>query len=87
MKPLANGAMSLSALAVHFGAAAVTGIAIEHHVEIHGRRVRFEASHVEGKTFEGRLTSDGDELWADRFTLDDFPGLDSFIASCLSGAE
>lgn len=45
---------------------------------------RFAAARVSGRTFRGLLAGQGgNKLWADRFELDDFPGVEALVARVL----
>jgi hypothetical protein len=44
---------------------------------------RFAAARLNGKAFRGILAGPQGKLWADRFTLDDFPGVPKLLADTL----
>ena len=47
-------------------------------------RYRFAAARVVGRTFRGLLAgSGGNKVWADRFELDTFPGVEALVAKLL----
>lgn len=49
-----------------------------------GREVyRFAAARVAGKTFRGLIAGKNGKVWADRFEIDEFPGIRSLLAGVL----
>ena len=44
-------------------------------LEVDGERYRFAAARVAGRTFRGLLAGPTGKVWADRFELEDFPGV------------
>lgn len=80
--------MSLGDLAERFGARAVipqkTAIEIVADLHIKDERYRFAASRITGRTFRGLLAGPRGKVWADRFELDDFPGVTALAARELS---
>lgn len=52
-------------------------------VRVGERQLRFAAARVQGKTFRGLLAGPSGKIWADRFELDEFPGLRGFISTLL----
>jgi hypothetical protein len=48
---------------------------------------RFAAARVSGKTFRGLLAGAQGKLWADRFELQDFPGIKQLLAKLLGVPE
>ena len=52
-------------------------------LEVGSRRYRFAAARVAGRTFRGLLAGSRGKLWAERFTLDDFPGVVPLLAQVL----
>jgi hypothetical protein len=48
---------------------------------------RFAAARVSGKTFRGLLAGAQGKLWADRFELNDFPGIKQLLAKLLNVPE
>jgi hypothetical protein len=48
---------------------------------------RFAAARVSGKTFRGLLAGASGKLWADRFELNEFPGIKQLLAMVLGVAE
>jgi hypothetical protein len=48
---------------------------------------RFAAARVSGKTFRGLLAGANGKLWADRFELNEFPGIKQLLAMVLGVAE
>jgi len=53
-------------------------------LEAKGVRYRFAAARVSGRTFRGLLASRNGKVWADRFELDDFPGVIPLLAKLLN---
>ena len=52
-------------------------------LEVDGRRYRFAAARVMGRTFRGLLAGRRGKLWAERFELEDFPGVAALAARVL----
>jgi len=52
-------------------------------LKIAGKKLRFVAARVQGRTFRGLLAGPRGKVWADRFELDDFPGVKAFVAEIL----
>jgi hypothetical protein len=48
---------------------------------------RFAAARVSGRTFRGLLAGTAGKLWADRFELNEFPGIKALLAQLLGVAE
>jgi len=55
-------------------------------LEANGVRYRFAAARVAGRTFRGLLASRLGKVWADRFELDDFPGVIPLLSKLLNVA-
>lgn len=53
-------------------------------VRVKGQQLRFAAARVQGNTFRGLLAGPTGKVWADRFELDDFPGIRAFVAELMS---
>lgn len=70
-----------------FGAAALvppsTPLELLVELSVEGRRYRFAAGRVMGRTFRGLLAGRRGKLWAERFELDDFPGVAALAADVL----
>lgn len=45
--------------------------------------LRFAAARVQGKTFRGLLAGASGKIWAERFELDEFPGIRGFVAELM----
>lgn len=45
---------------------------------------RFQATHLSGPTFQGRLVGPDGEKWSDRFDLSRFPGVEGLVRICLN---
>jgi hypothetical protein len=67
------------------GALVPTGSPIEMLVEIRvqGQFYRFAAARMGGRTFRGLLAGTSGKLWAERFELDDFPGVAMLVSQVL----
>ncbi|MCY1078228.1 hypothetical protein [Archangium lansingense] len=52
-------------------------------LEVEGRPYRFAAARVAGRTFRGLLAGAQGKVWAERFELDDFPGVVPLVADLL----
>lgn len=52
-------------------------------VEVAGVRYRFAAARLAGRTFRGLLAGPQGKLWAERFELEDFPGVALLVADAL----
>ena len=52
-------------------------------LEVEGRPYRFAAARVSGRTFRGLLAGAQGKVWAERFQLDEFPGVIPLVASLL----
>lgn len=74
-----------------FGADALVppGSPVELLVElaVGGRRYRFAAGRVRGRTFRGLLAGREGKLWAERFELETFPGVVALCAEVLGVSE
>jgi hypothetical protein len=70
-----------------FGGAAVvpprSGLELLVLLEVEGRPYRFAAARVAGRTFRGLLAGTQGKVWAERFELDDFPGVVPLVAELL----
>lgn len=53
-------------------------------VRVHEQTLRFAAARVQGTTFRGLLAGPSGKIWADRFELDEFPGIRAFVAELMS---
>lgn len=45
--------------------------------------VRFAAARVQGRTFRGLLAGNSGKIWADRFELDEFPGIRALVSELM----
>lgn len=52
-------------------------------VKVGDLTLRFAAARVQGKTFRGLLAGPKGKIWADRFELDEFPGIRGFISELM----
>ncbi len=56
-------------------------------LQVGGEHYRFAAARVSGRTFRGLLAGAQGKLWADRFELQDFPGIKALLARLLGVPE
>jgi hypothetical protein len=79
--------LSLSEILGRFGGEALVPPAspLQFLVElrVEGANYRFAAARVMGRTFRGLLAGAQGKLWADRFELDDFPGVAALVGNVL----
>jgi hypothetical protein len=54
-------------------------------IKVNGAAYRFAAARVMGRTFRGLLAGANGKLWADRFELDEFPGVAALVGRVLRG--
>jgi hypothetical protein len=52
-------------------------------IKVNGAAYRFAAARVMGRTFRGLLAGAKGKLWADRFELDEFPGVAQLVSRVL----
>ena len=52
-------------------------------VSVKGVRYRFAAARLMGRTFRGLLAGPQGKVWAERFELEEFPGVGALVASSL----
>ncbi len=55
-------------------------------VVVGGKPFRFAAARLKGRLFRGLLANSEGKIWAERFALDDFPGVRPLVASLLNVA-
>lgn len=53
---------------------------------IRGETLRFAAARVKGRTFRGLLAGPSGKIWAERFELDEFPGIRALVSDLLGVA-
>lgn len=53
-------------------------------VRVKDQQLRFAAARVQGNTFRGLLAGPTGKVWADRFELDEFPGIRAFVSEVMS---
>ncbi len=53
-------------------------------VRVGEQNLRFAAARVQGKTFRGLLAGPTGKIWADRFELDEFPGIRGFVSDLMA---
>lgn len=79
-------AISFTELARAFGEATLpvrSPLELVCQVQVRGELLRFAAARVQGRTFRGLLAGPSGKLWADRFNLEDFPGVRAKVAEVL----
>ena len=52
-------------------------------VRVGDQKLRFAAARVQGRTFRGLLAGPSGKIWADRFELDEFPGVKGFVSDLM----
>jgi hypothetical protein len=74
-----------------FGAASIvpprSPIEILLELRVRGKLYRFAAARVAGRTFRGLLATREGKVWAERFELDDFPGVAELVSKVLGVAR
>ncbi len=82
-----EGLVHFSEVVQAFGEGAVvpprSGLELLVQLEVEGRPYRFAAARVAGRTFRGLLAGAQGKVWAERFELDDFPGVVPLVAGLL----
>jgi hypothetical protein len=82
-----EGLVRFSEVVQAFGEGAVvpprSGLELLVQLEVEGRPYRFAAARVAGRTFRGLLAGTQGKVWAERFELDDFPGVVPLVAGLL----
>ncbi|EAU64351.1 hypothetical protein STIAU_6518 [Stigmatella aurantiaca DW4/3-1] len=82
-----RGLVRFSELAERFGTQAI--VPPRSHLEllvqmsVNGESYRFAAARLVGRTFRGLLAGSKGKVWAERFELDDFPGIVQLVAGLL----
>ncbi|MHB8872295.1 MAG: hypothetical protein ACYC8T_01285 [Myxococcaceae bacterium] len=89
--PAAPGALPLVTLGdivTRFGDLSVvppkSTLEILAELKVGGKPYRFAAARVAGRTFRGLLAGTAGRVWAERFEIDDFPGVPELVAKLLS---
>lgn len=82
-----EGLIGFSEVVRAFGQGALvpprSGLELLVLLEVEGRPYRFAAARVAGRTFRGLLAGAQGKVWAERFELDDFPGVVPLVADLL----
>ncbi len=60
-----------------------TALEVLCELQVGDKKLRFAAARVEGKTFRGLLAGPQGKLWAERFEVDQFPGIRALVAELL----
>jgi hypothetical protein len=58
-------------------------IEVVAEVRVGEQVLRFAAARVQGRTFRGLLAGPKGKIWADRFELDEFPGVRGFVSELM----
>lgn len=86
-----EGVLGFSEVVRAFGKGALvpprSGLELLVLLEVEGRPYRFAAARVAGRTFRGLLAGAQGKVWAERFELDDFPGVVPLVAGLLKVPE
>lgn len=80
-------ALAVKALFEAFGDATIpprTPVEIFCELKVGDDTVRFAAARLRGQTFRGLLANSAGKIWADRFELDEFPGVRALVSELLS---
>ncbi|QRK14033.1 hypothetical protein JQX13_40965 [Archangium violaceum] len=82
-----EGVVGFSEVVRAFGEGALvpprSGLELLVLLEVEGRPYRFAAARVAGRTFRGLLAGAQGKVWAERFELDEFPGVVPLVAGLL----
>ncbi|HEY0092688.1 MAG TPA: hypothetical protein VGB96_00120 [Archangium sp.] len=82
-----EGLIGFSEVVQAFGEGALvpprSGLELLVLLDVEGRPYRFAAARVAGRTFRGLLAGAQGKVWAERFELDDFPGVVPLVAGLL----
>lgn len=82
-----EGLIGFSEVVRAFGEGALvpprSGLELLVLLEVEGKPYRFAAARVAGRTFRGLLAGTQGKVWAERFELDDFPGVVPLVAGLL----
>jgi len=76
-------AISMKALFHAFGDATVpprSTMEFFAELRVGGETLRFAAARLQGRTFRGLLAGPAGKIWADRFELDEFPGVRGLVS-------
>ncbi len=77
-------------IAVRFGGNALlppkSSLEILVELSVEGARYRFAAARVTGRSFRGLLAGSAGKVWAERFELDQFPGVERLVSQLLNVA-
>lgn len=79
-------ALAVKALFEAFGDATIpprTPVEIFCELKVGDEIVRFAAARLRGQTFRGLLANSAGKIWADRFDLDEFPGIRALVSELL----
>lgn len=88
-QPVAVGAglVRFADIVEKFGAEALvpprSSLELLAQLQVEGKPYRFAAARVAGRTFRGLLAGPRGKVWAERFELDEFPGIVRMVADLL----
>jgi hypothetical protein len=86
-RAVGEGLIGFSEVVRAFGEGALvpprSGLELLVLLEVEGKPYRFAAARVAGRTFRGLLAGAQGKVWAERFELDDFPGVVPLVAGLL----
>lgn len=83
---ISNGAIPFVELLTVFGEASLPArspMEMVCELKVRGEILRFAAARVQDRTFRDLLAGPKGKIWADRFDLDDFPGVREQVAKAL----
>jgi len=78
--------LSVKSLFEAFGDATIparTTVEIFCELTVNGEVVKFAAARLRGQTFRGLLANAAGKIWADRFELDEFPGIRALVSELM----
>ncbi|MDP3232684.1 MAG: hypothetical protein Q8N26_07905 [Myxococcales bacterium] len=81
--PPVDVSISMKALFEAFGDATVpprSTMEFFAELRVGGETLRFAAARLQGRTFRGLLAGPTGKIWADRFELDEFPGVRALVS-------
>jgi hypothetical protein len=84
--PPVDVTISVKALFDAFGDATVpprTSLEFFAELRVGGETLRFAAARLQGRTFRGLLAGPAGKIWAERFELDEFPGVRGLVSELI----
>jgi hypothetical protein len=80
--------VSFGEISARFGTNALlppkSSLEILVEISVDGARYRFAAARVNGRSFRGLLAGSRGKVWAERFELDQFPGVERLVSQLLN---